>query len=67
LEAPLSGDTDEGGEALIDQRGKTRVDTISRFTIGALINKDILSVSPFRGAGKNSQSAMAATIRFPRE
>jgi hypothetical protein len=45
LEAPLSGDTDESGEALIDQRDKTRVDTISRLTIGALMSPDVSHLS----------------------
>jgi hypothetical protein len=36
MEAPSDGNTVERGEALIDQRGKTRVDTIARFTVGAL-------------------------------
>jgi hypothetical protein len=41
LEAPLGGETDERGEALVDQRGRTRLDTIGRFTIGALMSPDV--------------------------
>src|SRR5260370_28780274 len=41
LEAPLGGETDERGEALVDQRGRTRLDTIARFTIGAPMSPDV--------------------------
>jgi hypothetical protein len=41
LEPPLGGNTDEHGEALIDQRGKTKLNTIARFTIGALMSPDV--------------------------
>ena len=45
MEAPLGGESDERGEALIDQRGRTRLDTIARFTIGALMSPDVSRLS----------------------
>jgi hypothetical protein len=41
MEDPLGGDTDERGEALIDQQIETRGDATARFAIGALMSPDV--------------------------